>query len=49
MNDTMPREEKIALYERLIQSHPDAVCKGDTIPYTSLNGHMFSYFLKMIF
>lgn len=46
MINTMSREEKIAYYERLIQSHPDAVRKGDTIPYTSLNGHMYSYFSK---
>ncbi|MES2110164.1 MAG: hypothetical protein V4577_15505 [Bacteroidota bacterium] len=46
MDDTMSREEKVALYENLIKTHPDAVRKGDTIPYTSLNGHMFSYFSK---
>jgi len=46
MNDTMSREEKVALYEKLILSHPAAVRKGDTVPYTSLNGHMYSYFTK---
>ena len=35
MNDTMSGEEKVALYEKLIPSHPDAVRKGDTILYTS--------------
>ncbi len=42
----MTREEKIALYEKLVSTHPEAVRKGDTIPYTSLNGHMYSYFAK---
>ena len=37
---------KIALFDQLVASHSDAVRKGDTIPYTSLNGHMYSYFSK---
>lgn len=40
------REEKIALYDKLVALHPDAVRKGDTMPYTSLNGNMYSYFTK---
>jgi hypothetical protein len=40
------REDKITLYDRLIASHPDAMLKGDTIPYTSLNGHMYSFLSK---
>jgi hypothetical protein len=40
------REGKITLYDRLIASHPDAMLKGDTIPYTSLNGHMYSFLSK---
>jgi TfoX/Sxy family transcriptional regulator of competence genes len=33
---------KLAVYEKLIASNPEIERKGDTIPYTSLNGHMFS-------
>jgi hypothetical protein len=40
------REEKVELYNKLVASHPDAVRKGDTIPYTSLNGHMYSFLSK---
>lgn len=35
--------EKIALYDKLIASIPGVERKGDTNPYTSLNGHMFSH------
>jgi hypothetical protein len=35
--------ERVMLYEKLVASNPKAVRKGDTIPYTSLNGHMYSY------
>lgn len=31
-----------ALYEALIATKPGVERKGDTVPYTSLNGHMFS-------
>jgi hypothetical protein len=30
------------LYEKLVAAHPRVQLKGDTVPYTSLNGHMFS-------
>jgi hypothetical protein len=30
-------------YDRLIAMLPDVARKGATIPYTSLNGHMFSF------
>jgi hypothetical protein len=40
------REEKIELYNKMVASHADAIRKGATIPYTSLNGHMYSYFTK---
>jgi hypothetical protein len=36
----------IALYDNLISTIPGIYRKGDTIPYTSLNGHMFSYLGK---
>ncbi len=35
--------DKVALYEKLIKTCPHVERKGATIPYTSLNGHMFSY------
>jgi hypothetical protein len=30
------------LYEKLVTAYSRAVLKGDSVPYTSLNGHMFS-------
>jgi hypothetical protein len=42
----MSREEKQAIYDKLVQAHPEAERKGDTIPYTSLNGHMYSMITK---
>ena len=35
--------EKLALYERLIEGTPGVDRKGATMPYTSRNGHMFSF------
>ena len=35
--------DKVALYEKLVALHPDVERKGATWPYTSLNGHMFSF------
>jgi hypothetical protein len=35
--------EKLALYERLIAANPEIERKGDVHPYTSVNGHMFTY------
>lgn len=35
--------EKLKLYEKLIATHSKIERKGDVHPYTSLNGHMFSY------
>lgn len=34
---------QLAYYERLIDSTPGIVRKGVTLPYTSRNGHMFSF------
>jgi len=34
------------LYNKLAATHPEAVVKGDAIPYTSLNGNMYSYLSK---
>ena len=38
----MDRDEALALYEKLVATNPAVERKGDTIPYTSCNGHMFS-------
>src|ERR1700735_4547970 len=35
--------EKLELYEKLIATNPKIERKGAVHPYTSLNGHMFSY------
>ena len=37
---------KLDVYKKLIESNPEIELKGATIPYTSFNGHMFSYFEK---
>jgi hypothetical protein len=34
---------KLELYEKLIATNADLERKGDVHPYTSVNGHMFSY------
>ena len=38
--------DKLELYEKLVATNPDVERKGATVPYTSLNGHMFSYLNK---
>ena len=45
-NQKISREEKVELYNKLVASLPEAVRKGDTMPYTSLNGHMYSFLTK---
>jgi len=35
--------EKLDLYGKLLAARPDIERKGDIHPYTSLNGHMFTY------
>ena len=35
--------ERIEQYDRLIATLPGIERKGATVPYTSLNGHMFSF------
>lgn len=37
---------KLALYEKLVATNPNVDRKGATMPYTSLNGHMFSFLTK---
>jgi hypothetical protein len=38
--------DKLALYEKLVATNPEVERKGATVPYTSVNGHMFSYLSK---
>ena len=35
--------DKITLYDKLIATNPDVERKGDTNPYTSYNGNMFTH------
>ena len=37
------REERVAAYDRLVASVPEVTRKGATMPYTAVNGNMFSY------
>ena len=37
---------KLTLYEKLVATNPAVERKGDTMPYTSLNGHMFYLLAK---
>jgi hypothetical protein len=39
----VPPAEKLELYKRVVATHPEVERKGDSVPYTSLNGNMFSY------
>jgi hypothetical protein len=38
--------ENLRLYEQLVATVPDLERKGATMPYTSRNGHMFSFLTK---
>jgi hypothetical protein len=38
--------DKIALYDQLVATCRNVERKGDTVPYTAHNGHMFSYLSK---
>ena len=48
MKEMSPEEyaERLELYDRLVATNPAVQRKGATIPYTSLNGNMFSYLGK---
>jgi hypothetical protein len=37
---------RLELYEKLVATNPKVERQGATVPYTSLNGHMFSYLGK---
>jgi len=43
---TTDRERTVALYEKLVATNPRVERKGDTMPYTSANGNMFSVVSK---
>ena len=38
--------DKVALYEKLVATNPAVQRKGATMPYTSVNGNMFSMLTK---
>ena len=38
--------ERVALYEKLVATNPKIERKGATMPYTSVNGNMFSVLAK---
>ncbi len=39
----MISEVVLQAYDALVATHPELERKGATMPYTSLNGHMFSF------
>ena len=41
--DSKIPQAKLELYEKLIATNPGVERKGDVHPYTSVNGHMFTY------
>lgn len=45
ITSTIP-QDKVDAYDKLVASNASIVRKGDTVPYTSHNGHMFSYLEK---
>jgi|ERR1700733_9027454 hypothetical protein len=40
------KPDTLALYEKLVATVPGVERKGDAIPYTAINGHMFSNLTK---
>ena len=46
MGKAADRSLTIELYDRAVARHPDVERKGKTMPYTSRNGHMFSFMSK---
>ncbi|HEX3148152.1 MAG TPA: hypothetical protein VHR66_08705 [Gemmataceae bacterium] len=48
MSDTTASDyaANLKLYDKLVATNPLVERKGATMPYTSLNGHMFSYLCK---
>lgn len=46
MSEISKYEERLAIYDRLVEQSADFDRKGKTMPYTSANGHMFSQLNK---
>lgn len=49
MGSTTERNDyakQLALYEKVVQTLSNVERKGATMPYTSVNGHMFSFLAK---
>lgn len=44
--DTETYAANLKLYEKLVATNPSVPRKGATMPYTSVNGHMFSLFTR---
>ena len=44
--DAKTYADSLALYEKLVATNPSVQRKGATMPYTSLNGNMFSLLAK---
>ena len=42
----MAKPTPLELYEKLVATNPNVERKGATVPYTSVNGNMFSYLSK---
>src|SRR5271170_1214120 len=42
----MAKPAAAELYEKLVATNPKVELKGATVPYTSVNGNMFSYLSK---
>ncbi len=42
----LPPKDKLDLFDKLVDTHPDIERKGVTMPYTSMNGHMFTILSK---
>ena len=40
-------DDMLEAYERLVATNPHVERKGAAMPYTSLNGHMFSFLTKL--
>ena len=39
----MISDARLRAYDALVATHPELERKGATMPYTSMNGHMFSF------
>lgn len=46
MSNSTTYEERLAIYDRIVEQSADYDRKGKTMPYTSANGHMFSQLNK---